>query len=460
MLFNNTPQSPTSPQTPQSNMHQQSPNSFQGQMYRRKSSPRLRVKIFGVLAAMLLIVGLPVVLFVSQNQQKSNTKASTPTNNTALQNAAFSCSNAPVDIMLIIDRSGSMSNTLGTTSTTKLKAAITAAQTFVTTLSQNTNNRVGLATFSTTSTLDSALTSDFNSVKTKIGSLTATGNTCTQCGITTANQEVAKDGRSGIKKVVVLLTDGIANTVPGNSNKVAASVAESGAITVVKSGYAANNTTFFTIGLGNKDGNTETGINETFLKQIATLTSGQYYYSPDSSQLNSIYQSISNIVGKGSISGFVYNDINKNVSFDTSDAPLASWTVNLKDSTNASVLATATTDATGAYTFTGVCDASYTVSEVTKTGWTQTSPTNPNYYSVTISGGDNHPDKNFGNIQAACGSPCTSSTQCSNNTTSGCTYCSPSTSTCTTQPSLTPTACVTPGQIQNVKVTCANCSTQ
>src|SRR5437660_457725 len=111
MLFNNTSQSQTSPQKPSSTMHPQSPNSFQGQMYRRKSSPHLRVKIFGVLAAMLLIVGLPVVLFVSQNQQKSNTKASTPTNNTALQNAAFSCSNAPVDIMLIIDRSGSMSST-------------------------------------------------------------------------------------------------------------------------------------------------------------------------------------------------------------------------------------------------------------------------------------------------------------------------------------------------------------
>lgn len=458
MLFNNPSQPPMGSSHQQTNQpHMQQPG-FQGQMYRRKQPSRLRVKIFGVLAAMLLIVGLPVVLFVSQNQQKSNTRASTPVNNTALQNAAFSCSNAPVDIMLIIDRSGSMSNTLGSTSTTKLKAAITAAQTFVTTLSQNTNNRVGLATFSTTSSLDSPLTNNFSSVKTKIGQLSPNGNTCTQCGITTANQEIAKDGRSGIKKVVVLLTDGIANTIPGNTNKVAASTAEAGAITVVKSGYTANNTTFFTIGLGNKDGNIETGINEPFLKQIAALTSGQYYYSPSTSDLDSIYQSISGIVGKGSISGYVFNDINKSSSFDTSDAPLASWKVDLKDSTNTTVLATATTDETGAYTFTGVCDASYKVSEQVQTGWTQTSPTNPNYYSVTISGGDNHPNKNFGNNQSACGSPCTSNTQCSSNTSSGYTYCSPTTNTCTTQPSITPSACVTPGQVQNVKVSCANCS--
>lgn len=444
---------------PQQNVPQQQTSVPGGQMYRRKSSSHLRVKIFGVLAAMLLVVGLPVVLFVSQTQQKPGTKASTPVSNVALQNAAFSCANAPVDIMLIIDRSGSMSSTLGTGGT-KISSAIAAAQHFVDTLSQNTNNRVGLASFSTTSTLDSSLTNNFASVKTKIGQLAANGNTCTECGITTGNQEITKDGRSNIKKVIVLLTDGIANTVSGNLNKVSATVAEGNAITAVKAGYASNNTTFFTIGLGNKNGTIETGINEPFLQQIASLTSGQYYYSPNSSQLDGIYQSISNIVGKGSIAGFVYNDINKNTTFDTSDTALASWKVDLKDNKNATILATATTDATGAYSFIGVCDASYTVSEELQNGWAQTSPVNPNYYSVTISGGDNHPNKNFGNNTSACGAACTSNTQCSANTSSGCTFCNPTSNTCTPPLSPTPSACLTPAQVQNVKVTCSNCSTQ
>lgn len=435
-------------------------NAFQGgQMYRRKSSSHLRVKIFGVLAAMLLVVGLPVILFVSQTQQKPGTKASTPVSNVALQNAAFSCANAPADIMLVIDRSGSMSNTLGTGGT-KISAAITAAKHFIDTISQDTNNRVGLVTFDTTAKLNSALTNNFSAVKTQIGQITPGNTTCTQCGVNTANSEVTKDGRTNIKKVVILLTDGIANTVSGNSNQVAASVAEAAAINAVKAGYAANNTTFFTIGLGNKNGTIETGINEPFLQQIASLTSGQYYYSPNSSQLDGIYQSISSIVGKGSIAGFVYNDINKNTTFDTSDTPLASWKVDLKDNKNATTLATATTDATGAYSFTGVCDASYTVSEELQNGWAQTSPVNPNYYSVTISGGDNHPNKNFGNNTSACGAACTSNTQCSANTSSGCTFCNPTSNTCTAPLSPTPSACLTPAQVQNVKVTCSNCSTQ
>ena len=64
-----------------------------------------------------------------------------------------------------------------------------------------------------------------------------------------------------------------------------------------------------------------------------------------------------------SISGLVYNDANRNGSHDGSETPYAGVTVNLLDSAG-NVVATTTTDANGAYSFTKLPAGYYTVKVV------------------------------------------------------------------------------------------------
>jgi protocatechuate 3,4-dioxygenase beta subunit len=99
-----------------------------------------------------------------------------------------------------------------------------------------------------------------------------------------------------------------------------------------------------------------------------------------------------------SVSGNVYNDLNGNGSQDQGEPGLKGWTVNVVNA-GGKVVAHATTDASGNYTITGVGPGSFTLNEVTQTGWVITQPTNPNYYSFTTSSGVNVVGGIFGNFQ-------------------------------------------------------------
>jgi Mg-chelatase subunit ChlD len=300
------------------------------------------------------------------------------------------CADQPSDAVLVMDKSGSMNDKIGS-SGTKIQNAKKAAKTFVDNLAKNSDNKVGLASFATTGTQDLSLTNNFSSVKTKVDSLAASGWTCIECGIKKANQEIAAHQREGIKSVVVLLTDGRANVVEGSSKTVSNSVAEQKAIDAAKAGNAANDTIFYTIGLGND-------VNGAFLEKIADLTGGKYYASPTTDQLNSIYTEISKVVAKGSVNGVVFTDSNKNGVFDTNEAPLSGWKVQLFSSASTTPQ-TYITDEGGTYAIPNLCDGSYTLKQVKQSGWTQTVPANNANYPITIIKGDVSADKNFGNIK-------------------------------------------------------------
>lgn len=302
------------------------------------------------------------------------------------------CADQPSEAVLVMDKSGSMNDKIGS-SGTKMQNAKTAAKKFVDILAKNTENKVGLASFATTGTVDTALTNNYSSVKTKIDSLAANGWTCIECGIKKANQEIAAHQREGIKNVVVLLTDGRANVVEGSSKTVSNSVAEQKAIDAAKAGNTANNTIFYTIGLGND-------VNGAFLEKIADLTGGKYYASPTTDQLNSIYTEISKVVARGSVNGVVFTDSNKNGVFDSNEAPLSGWRVQLFSSASTTPQ-TYVTDEGGTYAIPNLCDGSYTLKQVKQSGWTQTVPANDGSYPITISKGDVAADKNFGNNKAS-----------------------------------------------------------
>jgi uncharacterized protein (DUF2141 family) len=95
------------------------------------------------------------------------------------------------------------------------------------------------------------------------------------------------------------------------------------------------------------------------------------------------------------INGEVFQDSNGNGKLDAGEPGLSGWTVNLEDTSN-NILATQTTDSNGNFAFNQLPPGSYQLVEVSKKGWTQTSP---NPIPITISAGQTVTG-NFGNFRA------------------------------------------------------------
>jgi len=353
----------------------------------REKRKMISLTLVGV--AYLLIV-IPLIVSNVQKEQTTNSSADTTAQSQV-------CGAAPSNTMLIIDRSGSMADSDGTA--TKIANAITAADNFVDLTAKNIQNELGLVSFSTTATTDSSLTTNVESVKTPINALKASGSTCTQCAIDAANKAIASGQRSNVKNVVVLLTDGLANYVEGTNKEVSPATAEQAALTAAANGHKANGTIFFVIGVGSD-------VNQTFLQQLATSTGGQYYFPPSSQSLDAIYAQISQIIAQGSVSGFVFNDANKNGQFDTNEQKLSGWQVQITQGTaTGAATQTFTTDSTGSFMIPNLCNGTYTLTETTKSGWQETVPTNPNSYTINITAGNALTDKDFGNIFAPAPTP-------------------------------------------------------
>ena len=94
------------------------------------------------------------------------------------------------------------------------------------------------------------------------------------------------------------------------------------------------------------------------------------------------------------ISGIKWEDTDGDGTRDAGEVVLAGWTIELRNAAG-NVIATAVTDASGAYAFTGLLAGSYAVSEVQQSGWTQTFPAGDGRHEVTL--GPSASSVNFGN---------------------------------------------------------------
>jgi hypothetical protein len=89
------------------------------------------------------------------------------------------------------------------------------------------------------------------------------------------------------------------------------------------------------------------------------------------------------VIGTGSVSGTVYNDLNGNGVQNPGEPGLPGVTITLRNNANA-VVATTTTDANGNYSFTNLPVGAYSVTETDPAGLVSTTP---NTVAVNVTSG-------------------------------------------------------------------------
>ncbi len=95
------------------------------------------------------------------------------------------------------------------------------------------------------------------------------------------------------------------------------------------------------------------------------------------------------------LGGEVYDDSNADGTLDNGESGLSGWTVNLVNSSSV-IVATATTDGNGDYSFSSVGPGTYTVEEVVQSGYAQTS--SPASYAETTASGQDVSGLDFGDF--------------------------------------------------------------
>ncbi|WP_301677101.1 VWA domain-containing protein [Methanoculleus methanifontis] len=247
----------------------------------------------------------------------------------------------PIDVVLVIDRSGSMKYDIARnsgTSNERMEAAQDAANNFVAQMN-STRDRVGLVSFASDARLDAPLTNDKAALESKIDDLEPTGATNMREAFYTAISHLRDNGRPEAVKAVILMSDGDWNyhgtplghgiglqdwTWSGNTITYdyyeyydgLGGTLEYGWITVPKVGYdgyyynnektdycpsgigevtnqnmsnyaIANNISLYTITFAYNPDNVRTAM-----ETLANSTDGFYEHAPDADDLTDIYERI------------------------------------------------------------------------------------------------------------------------------------------------------------------------
>lgn len=210
----------------------------------------------------------------------------------------------PLDIVLVIDRSGSMDRD------GRMTSAKDAAKIFAQKIIQSSsNNRISIVSFSDSAAINRGLTNNLNNINNTIDGLNADGSTNIYDGLVKANQVLA-GARADAAKSIVLLSDGIANRP--NNNPIKQAINE--AATSKNRGYLV-----FTVGLFNglSAQDKQTAVNT--LTQIASP--GNYYDSATVAELTDIYLKIANAVNYAAkeavVKDILSDEIRNNFTLDT-----------------------------------------------------------------------------------------------------------------------------------------------
>ncbi len=181
----------------------------------------------------------------------------------------------PVDVMLILDRSGSMTGD-------KILNAKEAAKAFLN--FTDTKDKVGLITYSNKARLDYELqfmnSMNKEELRTKLDEYKAFDATNIHDSLVLAQTLLLDSPRINAPLVEILLTDGLHNYPSSLPDSTFREVAEEA---------KDNHIIIYTIGLGND-------VNDERLQMIAETTGGQYFFAPDSTVLKGIFEEIGSLL--------------------------------------------------------------------------------------------------------------------------------------------------------------------
>ncbi len=197
--------------------------------------------------------------------------------------ATAQCGNR--DIILVFDRSGSMDDdTKDIKKPQPITTAKEAAYYLIDQIAANTFtvDRMGLVSYSDNASLDHSLDRGFSQMKSDIKAYVANGNTNIGDGINKAMSHLNGSSPSNTKKTIILFSDGMANK-PG-SGMPTNSTAKNYAISKATSAKNSN-IRIYTISLGSE-------TDPSLMQQIASITSGKYYYAPTAADLYAVYEDI------------------------------------------------------------------------------------------------------------------------------------------------------------------------
>ena len=198
---------------------------------------------------------------------------------------------SPSNVMLLLDRSGSMAS-LGSNPPEPLTTAKVAANSFVMQLSPK--DKIGVVSFATKAKdpIDLNLTSDLNFATEAVGGISIEEGSIQYTNIFEAlhsgwQELVSARAEENSSNIIILLTDGIANNPKnptGRTEEDDIKYAESVAMKEATDAKAGG-VIIYTIGLGNE-------INEPFLKTLVS-EKDNYFFAPSAQNLKTIYDNIS-----------------------------------------------------------------------------------------------------------------------------------------------------------------------
>ncbi len=331
-----------------------------------------------VLSFILLAVGFKISTLSTSAQTTASSSAGT----TATSGNVCKTDNA--DVVLILDTSNSMQGS-------KLASAKKAAIDLVNILGKNDKMRVGVASFDNHGRLNQGLSATESTVISSINNMKTGGKngTCLECalrqkGKSDVQTAFTNAGDNGNKRHVIILTDGKINfyqkpdgTSQGQPNdKSEEKKARDQALAAITDISNNQKATFWTIQYGSQD-------NKSWLENDIVAKhdgKGKYYYAPTLDNVDEIYRAIANELSGGTLTAFVYDDLNKNEKFDTGEPALANVDVTMTDASGSK---TQKTGPDGKTSFIQLCATAYKL-KVTPPGSYQPSPPNSNERDVTI----------------------------------------------------------------------------
>jgi uncharacterized protein YegL len=180
----------------------------------------------------------------------------------------------PLDIMLVLDRSGSMNDPSGTGTATRMDLLKQATNTFLGQVNFS-RDQVGVVQFDSGANIVHSLSNDRVSISNAINAMFSSGGTAIDAGVEIARREFADRGRPEAGHVMILFTDGITS-----SNARALERAQQTKNEGIR---------LITIGLGRDD------VDESLLREMASQTS-DFYFVEDASELQQVYVTIAQSV--------------------------------------------------------------------------------------------------------------------------------------------------------------------